>query len=169
MYQRIVPLGYQQITSLTTAVNLTLPLGAKQAEATSSTLNGAILTIGGTIKGTFAAGQTITATGIPINTTIVRQVATYSWQLSNPCTAETADDVTAYAPTAVVMAIIRPTGANVVWRDDGTAPTASVGMLLTTTDSPPFEYYGDLAAIQFIQAASSAVLNVSYYALSGGS
>lgn len=50
---------------------------------------------------------------------------------------------------------------SVRWRDDGTAPTASVGMQLPTATS--FSYDGDLTAIQFIQTAASAKLNVSYY------
>jgi hypothetical protein len=48
------------------------------------------------------------------------------------------------------------------WRDDGTAPTASVGMYLPA--DTPFVYDGDLNAIQFIEVTSGAELNVSYYA-----
>jgi hypothetical protein len=58
--------------------------------------------------------------------------------------------------------IIVATGQNVRWRDDGTAPTATVGMLLKTTDAP-FYYDGDLLAIRFIESAASGVLNVCYY------
>ena len=58
--------------------------------------------------------------------------------------------------------IIVATGQNVRWRDDGTAPTATVGMLLKTTDAP-FYYDGDLSAIRFIESAASGVLNVCYY------
>jgi hypothetical protein len=48
------------------------------------------------------------------------------------------------------------------WRDDGTDPTASVGMPLAA--GVPFAYDGDLTRIRFIQQSASAVLNVSYYA-----
>lgn len=48
------------------------------------------------------------------------------------------------------------------WRDDGTAPTASVGMPLAT--GVPFPYDGDLTKIQFIEQTASAKLNVAYYA-----
>ena len=51
---------------------------------------------------------------------------------------------------------------NVRWRDDGTAPTASVGMPLSP--SVPLQYDGDLSKIQFIEQAGSAKLNISYYA-----
>ena len=52
------------------------------------------------------------------------------------------------------------------WRDDGTAPTTTVGMLMNATGDqrwPPFRYEGDLTAIQFIKAAGSPIVNVSYY------
>ena len=51
---------------------------------------------------------------------------------------------------------------NVRWRADGTAPTATVGMLIPTTATQPFYYDGDLNAIRFIEAAASAKLNVVY-------
>lgn len=48
------------------------------------------------------------------------------------------------------------------WRDDGTDPTSTVGMILPI--NVPFQYDGDLTRIKFIQTAASAKLNVSYYA-----
>jgi hypothetical protein len=47
------------------------------------------------------------------------------------------------------------------WRDDGTAPTASVGMPLAA--GVPLQYDGDLNKIRFIQQTASAKLNISYY------
>jgi hypothetical protein len=73
-------------------------------------------------------------------------------------------------PTAPTFALINVEGTpgtdTVRWRDDGTAPTTSVGMLVNGTGSsswPPFRYSGDLTAIQFIAAAGSPKLNVAYY------
>ena len=65
-------------------------------------------------------------------------------------------------PAGSRVALITCTGQNVRWRDDGTAPTALVGMVLKTTD-PPLLYDGNLAAIKFFETAASAVLNVAYY------
>ncbi len=48
------------------------------------------------------------------------------------------------------------------WRDDGTAPTASVGMPLAT--GQPLTYDGDLTLIRFIEQTGSAKLNISFYA-----
>lgn len=47
------------------------------------------------------------------------------------------------------------------WRDDGVAPTATVGMPLAVNTE--LTYDGDLGAIQFIEQTASAKLNVSYY------
>lgn len=65
-------------------------------------------------------------------------------------------------PPGTKYAIIQPESQAVRWRDDGPAPTASVGM-----EAPvgvDLFYDGDLTKIRFIQVAASAKLNVSYYA-----
>ena len=65
-------------------------------------------------------------------------------------------------PAGAQRALIQTTGQNVRWRDDGTDPTATVGMQLAAGDS--LFYTGDLAAIRLIEDAASATVNVSYYA-----
>lgn len=64
-------------------------------------------------------------------------------------------------PEGTVLAIIQPETQNVRWRDDGTNPTASVGMVLAAGNSAV--YNGGFAALKFIETAVSAKLNVSYY------
>jgi len=56
---------------------------------------------------------------------------------------------------------IIPESQAVRWRDDGTAPTASVGYPLSV--GAELRYDGDLTKIQFIQQAASATINVVYY------
>lgn len=65
-------------------------------------------------------------------------------------------------PAGASRALIYAEAQNVRWRDDGTDPIATVGMLLLTTTGP-LEYKGDLAAIKFIEATATAKLNVVYY------
>ena len=65
-------------------------------------------------------------------------------------------------PTGANFCIFKATTQNVRWRDDGTNPTASVGMQQLATDAP-FAYDGDLSAIKFIEETTSAKLDVSYY------
>jgi len=47
------------------------------------------------------------------------------------------------------------------WRDDGVAPTATVGMPLAV--GVTLQYDGDLSKIKFIQQVSGGIVNVSYY------
>lgn len=70
----------------------------------------------------------------------------------------------AIPPTADV-AIITAETQDVRYRDDGTAPTASVGQPLAKGTA--LIYTGSLSAIQFIQQTASAKLNVSYYKNAG--
>lgn len=47
------------------------------------------------------------------------------------------------------------------WRDDGTNPTAGVGMKLFSGQE--LDYAGDLTMIKWIVGSGSPVLNISYY------
>lgn len=64
-------------------------------------------------------------------------------------------------PSGATHALIAIETQPVRWRDDGSAPTATDGMLVAAASS--FWYYGDLATIRFIQTAASTVIHVSYY------
>lgn len=60
------------------------------------------------------------------------------------------------------IALIVAESTAVRWRDDGVAPTASVGMPLAA--GVTLQYDGDLTHIQFIEQSGTSKLNVSYYA-----
>lgn len=60
------------------------------------------------------------------------------------------------------IAIITPETQAVRWRDDGVAPTASVGMPLAA--GVTLQYDGDITKIRFIEQTASAKLNITYYA-----
>lgn len=64
-------------------------------------------------------------------------------------------------PVGTKLAMIQPTAQNVRWRDDGSSPTATVGMLLVANDM--LVYSGPLASIKFFEAAGGAKLNISFY------
>ena len=57
--------------------------------------------------------------------------------------------------------IITPQTQAVRWRDDGTAPTASVGYPLAV--GAELRYDGDLKKIQFIEQVASAAINIVYF------
>ena len=65
-------------------------------------------------------------------------------------------------PVGATMALIVAETQAVRWRDDGTAPTASVGMPLAA--GVTLQYDGDLHKIKFIEQTASAKINISYYA-----
>lgn len=75
-------------------------------------------------------------------------------------TVPTRDPSTGLSVTAN-FALITPETQGVRWRDDGIAPTASVGMPLAA--GVTLQYDGDLSKIKFIEQTASAKLNISYY------
>jgi hypothetical protein len=64
-------------------------------------------------------------------------------------------------PSAASTAQICVETQAVRYRDDGTAPTGSVGM--PTASGTCFSYTGDIGAIQFIPETGSATIDVSFY------
>jgi hypothetical protein len=69
-------------------------------------------------------------------------------------------------PAGANFAVIQAEAAAVRWRDDKTAPTATVGMILSNTGNN-LEYSGTLANLEFIAETGSPILNVSYYRIAG--
>lgn len=83
------------------------------------------------------------------------------YQQLTSLSASTALTVPTSARTAIIEA--DTVAAKIVrWRDDGSAPTATVGMELAVGST--VVYTGNLANLRFIEVAASAKLNVSYYA-----
>ena len=82
-----------------------------------------------------------------------------------PCGYEQITDLSAAVgftvPAGARLAVIIAETQAVRWRDDGTDPTAAVGMPLAT--GVQWTYPGNLSAIKFIEQTGSAKLNVSYF------
>jgi len=64
-------------------------------------------------------------------------------------------------PDRVLIECDAAAGVSVRWRDDGVAPTATVGMELTAGSSILYE--GSLSSIQFIGVSNGAVINAAFY------
>lgn len=65
-------------------------------------------------------------------------------------------------PTDSRVALIQAEDQDIRWRDNGSAPTSTVGMVLAA--GLDILYVArDLSVIQFIETTPSAKLNVSYY------
>jgi hypothetical protein len=59
------------------------------------------------------------------------------------------------------LAVITPEAQAVRYRDDGTAPTANVGMPLAV--GATIQYEGTISALQFIAQTSGGIVNVLFY------
>lgn len=64
-------------------------------------------------------------------------------------------------PAGTRRAVIQAAAQAIIWRDDGTAPTTTVGM--TIPAGGELRYDGNMAALQMIAAAAGAIANISYY------
>lgn len=64
-------------------------------------------------------------------------------------------------PSGATVALIQAESQSIRWRDDGTDPTTSVGMLLSAGESVFFT--GSLSGFKAIEVSASAILNISYY------
>lgn len=59
------------------------------------------------------------------------------------------------------IALIQAVSKSVRWRDDGTNPTDTVGMLLEA--GRDFWYTGNVTKIRLIEVSNGAELNISFY------
>ncbi len=67
----------------------------------------------------------------------------------------------AISPPGARVALINCEGQPVRWRDDGTDPSGTVGMLMAVGDT--FFYCGNLNRLRFIETAIGGIINISYY------
>ena len=68
-------------------------------------------------------------------------------------------------PVGASCALMAVDTSNVRWTDDGDTPSASVGMLMRTTDVPLL-YCGELSNIKMFTVTATAALNIAYYGVS---
>jgi hypothetical protein len=65
-------------------------------------------------------------------------------------------------PAGTSLILIQPQTQAVRWRDDGGAPTATVGYPLAAGSELRYTAKG-MAALRFIEQTASALLNVTFY------
>jgi hypothetical protein len=65
------------------------------------------------------------------------------------------------AGMSVGYAVVQCNGGTVRWRDDGVAPTATVGMSIAS--GAELDYVGEMTAIRFISSSSEPTCDVSLY------
>lgn len=169
--QTVIPMGQCQFSaaSLAAAVGFSGCQGASTT-ATCSGTPATTLTAAST-SGQFKIGQTLSGTGITAGTKVVSFGTSTggngTMTVSLACTSSSntvtgsgiPSDAQGHAPT---MAVLYAETANVRFRDDNGAPTAAIGMEITS-GSPAFTYVGTMLAMQFIAASGSPILDVAFY------
>lgn len=65
-------------------------------------------------------------------------------------------------PDGTKFAVVIAESQSVRWRDDGTSPTGTTGMLLPVNTEHVFDE-GQVNVVEFIETAASAALHISYY------
>ena len=172
--QAMVPMGSCQLSAsqLSAAVGLSECTRASFTASAGSSSNLLVVT---SVTGIIRIGDTLlTGTGITAGGTITGFVAgtgtiggAGTYTISNTNTTSSATVTTGGIPVGLLgqpatMVALQAETASVRYRDDGGAPTASLGSEVIFGQNP-FLYTGTLSALQFIAASGSPLLNVSFY------
>lgn len=170
--QAMVPLWYCQLSSsqLSAAVALSSCVSA------SFTGNGSGTTLTtSSVTGLIAAGQALSGSGVPAGTTIVSQLTgtpggAGTYKTSAATTSSSASLTSGGIPAVGADAMtMQSATANVRWRDDGAAPTASTGNILASGNNPTLYPGGGLGMsnMQLIAATGSPEVDVEFFRAQG--
>jgi hypothetical protein len=163
---RNTPLGFCSLGSVASAVSITSTncvFGSFTGVIAGTNLTVSALT------GSLVPGQPLVGTGITAGTIIVGQTSGTTGQagiytINNSQTVGSESMTTAGVPPSTTYAVICASTQAVNYRDDRTAPTATVG-----SGGQPIPagqcigYNGTFTALQFIQQSATAVVGVSLY------
>jgi hypothetical protein len=163
----LIPLGYCQLsaTQLGSAVGLSSCVRASFTASAGSVATQLVVT---SVTGIIKIGDAVSGTGITAGTTVVSQVSgvgtpggagTYNLSASN--TASSASATSGGIPALANEVYIESDTAAVRYRDDGAAPTATIGQPIASGGS--IFYTGTLSAMQLIAESGSPVVNISFY------
>lgn len=159
------PLGYCQLSASQLAASIGLASCTRAAfTGTGSGTNLTTTSVTGIIK----IGDTVTGTGAPAGTTIVSQTSGTAggagvYVTSVATTSSSASLVSGGIPSTATMVYMEAETADVRYRDDGGAPSASVGMIVVHGAGGSVFYTGTLSALRFILLSGSPLLNISFY------
>jgi hypothetical protein len=161
--QPLVPLGYCQLSA--SALGSSVGLSSCVRAAFTGTGSGTDLTTT-SVSGTIKAGDGIAGTGVPAGTTVVSQTSGTAggagvYVTSAATTASGASLTSGGIPPGATAAYLEAETAGVRYRDDGGAPTASVGMIIASGGG--IFYAGTLTSLRFILQSGSPLLNIAFY------
>ena len=163
----LVPLGNCQIGSspLGSAIKLSSCVKASFTASAGTPSTQLVVT---SVTGFISPGdQIISGTGATAGTVVVSQISgtpggAGTYLLSAANTTSSASVTTGGIPPGATMAFLQAETADIRYRDDGGAPTASIGNLLVH-GIPGIFYAGTLAQLQFIALSGSPLLDVAFY------
>jgi hypothetical protein len=171
VFQSMAPLGYCQLTAAQLAASIGLASCVRASfTGTGSGTNLTTTSVTGIIK----SGDTVAGTGVPAGTTIISQTSGTAggagvYVTSVATTSSGASLTSGGIPSGASIVLLQATSQDISYRDDGGAPTATIGMILhggggsAVTNFPPTPYLGPLGALRFIAISGSPILNVSFY------
>ncbi len=163
--QRLVPLGFCAISSLSSSVGITTS-NCVFSTFTGSITTTALVTTG--VTGAIVIGQQVIGGGASASTYVIAQVSgtlggagTYTVSVSQTSSPTN----TAGIPQGVTYAVICAASQAVNYRDDGGTPTNTVGTGGQTIPAGVcIGYTGtNFANLKFIEQAASATLSLSFY------
>ena len=163
----LVPLGNCQIAAspLGSAIGLSKCVKASFTASAGTPATQLVVT---SVTGFISPGdQIISGTGATAGTVVVSQISgtpggAGTYLLSAANTTSSASVTTGGIPPGATMAFLQAETADIRYRDDGGAPTASIGNLLVH-GIPGIFYAGTLAQLQFIALSGSPLLDVAFY------
>lgn len=162
--QPLVPLGYCQLS----ASQLAASIGLASCVRASFTGTGSGTNLTTTsVAGVILPGDTVAGTGVPAGTTIVSQTSGTTggagvYVTSAATTSSSASLTSGGIPSGATSVYLESETAGVRYRDDGGAPTASVGLILQ--NAVPVQYAGGpLSRLRFILQSGSPLVNAAFY------
>jgi hypothetical protein len=167
-----IPLGFCSVSSMASATALTpanCPLATFTGTGSSHQMTASAVT------GLISQGDVITGTGVPANTSIQGQITPllsgevlggagrYS---TNNVVTSSAQTITAGPGATVTYAVFCAYTQAINYRDDGVAPTATLGtggQGIASGNCIPYTGKFSNVTLQFIQQTSGAILGASFY------
>lgn len=170
-------LGFCSLSSVSSATAITTT--SCTLASFTATGSGTQLTVS-SVTGLISPGDPIAGSGVPTGTVITAQVSVSPpgaspggsgiYTTNNATTSSAASLTAGGVPQAATYAVICASTQGVNYRDDGVAPTATVGtggqgIVPTSSTSPPtcIPYNGTFSLLQFIQQNAGAIVGITWY------
>jgi hypothetical protein len=162
-------LGYCQLSASQLAAAISITQCVRASWTGNANPSGSTQLVATAVTGKILIGDVVVGTGVPSGVTIVSQLSGTpngqgAYILSAPTTASAASITSGGVPLTATVAYfsVEAASSGIRWRDDGVAPTASVGQLMLTGAAPVL-YTGSIPALQFIANTGSPLVDITFF------